>query len=207
MVAHVRGDPVSCRATRCRSRYFLAFSCIAVVSRSTPSVAPVVCQLPRVSHVKPPLQKCRFTGGCGSYTGESDFSVDWGFDGSHNGSHPNGLIGSSSMTWVVYLGWGHSAPNMTGQKFHRTAEVIPRRPWKSKSPFVSKPIKTSITRGRKGREHEVRRGSTVLLPFISIVSSLGRPVVLAPESCGSSHGRGYLLSGPTLRPTLSRYRV
>ena len=36
-----------------------------------------------------------------------------------------------------------SSPNMTGRRFHRATEVIPRRPWKSKSPFASKPIKTS----------------------------------------------------------------
>ena len=28
---------------------------------------------------------------------------------------------------------------MAGRRFHRTTEVIPRRPWKSKSPFASKP--------------------------------------------------------------------
>ena len=33
---------------------------------------------------------------------------------------------------------------MTGRKFHRTKEVIPRRPWKSKTPFLSRPTKTSI---------------------------------------------------------------
>ena len=33
----------------------------------------------------------------------------------------------------------HSTPNMTGQRFHRTTEVIPCRPWKSRSPFASRP--------------------------------------------------------------------
>ena len=33
---------------------------------------------------------------------------------------------------------------MTGQRFHRTVESILRRPWKSKTLFVSRPIKTII---------------------------------------------------------------
>ena len=42
------------------------------------------------------------------------------------------------------------APNMTGRRFHCTTEVIPCRPWKSKSPFASRPIKISIKRGTRG---------------------------------------------------------
>ena len=34
-----------------------------------------------------------------------------------------------------------STLKMTGRRFHRTAEGIPRRPWNSKSPLGSKPVK------------------------------------------------------------------
>ena len=72
-----------------------------------------------------------------------------------------------------------SAPDMTGRRFHRTTPAIPRRPWKSKSPFASRPLKTSIKKGTRG----VRtRYDTVLPPFISDVRFPGRPVILVPES-------------------------
>ena len=29
-----------------------------------------------------------------------------------------------------------STPNMTGRRFHRTADMIPRRPWKAKAPLL-----------------------------------------------------------------------
>ena len=63
--------------------------------------------------------------------------------------------------------WNHtSTPNMTGRRFHRTTEALPRRPWKAKRFFASRPIKISIKKGTRG----VRtRYDTVLFPFISIV--------------------------------------
>ena len=61
---------------------------------------------------------------------------------------------------------------MTARRFHRTMEVIPRRPWKSKSPFASRPIKTSINKGTRG----VRvRYDTVLPP-----SMLSDPTEIPP---------------------------
>ena len=66
-----------------------------------------------------------------------------------------------------------STPNMTGRRFHRITEVIPRRPWKSKSPFASRPIKISINKGTRGLHARYDR---VLPPFIHIVGSPGRPV-------------------------------
>ena len=71
-----------------------------------------------------------------------------------------------------------STPNMTGQGFHRTTEVIPRRPWKSKSPFASRTIKTSKNTGTQGVH---ARYDAVLPPIISIIRSPGRPVILVPE--------------------------
>ena len=57
---------------------------------------------------------------------------------------------------------------MTGRRFHRTTEAIPRRPWKSTSPFASRPMKINIKRGTRG----VRaRYDVALPPFISIVRS------------------------------------
>ena len=44
-------------------------------------------------------------------------------------------------------------------KVPRTTEAIPRRPWKAKSPFASRPIKTSIRKGTRG-VHEVRHGTS-----------------------------------------------
>ena len=59
-------------------------------------------------------------------------------------------------------------------RFHRTTEVIPRRPWKSKSPLCSRPIRTSISKGTQG----VRaRDDAILLPFISILRSPCCPVI------------------------------
>ena len=56
----------------------------------------------------------------------------------------------------------HSTPNMTGRRFHCTVEVIPRRPWKSKSPFASSPF----WRSRKHKDgkgaHEVRQGTSTI---------------------------------------------
>ena len=64
----------------------------------------------------------------------------------------------------------HSAPNMTGGRFHRTTEAIPRRPWKSKSPFASGPMKISIKRGTRGG-----RGTTRY--FLHSFPSCGPPVI------------------------------
>ena len=55
---------------------------------------------------------------------------------------------------------GQSAPNMTGRRFHRTTEAIPCRPWKSKSPFASRPMKISIKKGDARGAREVRRGTS-----------------------------------------------
>ena len=71
-----------------------------------------------------------------------------------------------------------STPNMTGRRLPRTMEVIPRHPWKSKSPCASRPTKASIIKGTQG----VRvRYDTVLPPSISIVWSPGRPVISVPK--------------------------
>ena len=51
-------------------------------------------------------------------------------------------------------------PNMTGQRFHRTMEMIPARPRKSKSPSVSTPIKQSTKQGNARGTSEVRRGTS-----------------------------------------------
>ena len=73
---------------------------------------------------------------------------------------------------------GFSTPNMTVRRFHRTTEANPRRPWKAKNPFASRPIKVSINKGTRG----VRtRYDTVPLPFISIARCPGRPVIPVPE--------------------------
>ena len=65
----------------------------------------------------------------------------------------------------------HSTPNMTGQLFHRTTEVILRRPWKSKSPFASRPIQIIKAQGRKG----CARGTTRY--FLHSFPSCSLPVV------------------------------
>ena len=43
-----------------------------------------------------------------------------------------------------------STPDVTGRRFHRATEAIPRGPWKAKNPFASRPLKTSIKRVREG---------------------------------------------------------
>ena len=94
---------------------------------------------------------------------------------------------------------------MTGRRFHRTTEAIPRRPWKAKSPFASKPTKISINWGTQG----VRtRYGTVLLPFIPIVRSPGRPVILVPDKSiwrrrGSGPGVRHSRSKPLQSQSLS----
>ena len=68
--------------------------------------------------------------------------------------------------------------DMTRRRFHRTAEVIPRRPWKSKNPFASRSTTISINKGTQGERTRYDAG---LLPFISIVQSPGHPVISAPR--------------------------
>ena len=76
------------------------------------------------------------------------------------------------VTWhLLLLLQEHSTPNMTGQKFHRATDMIPRRPWKPKSPFASTPTKINRSTGTQ----RVRaRCDAVLPPFIP---SYGPPVV------------------------------
>ena len=59
-------------------------------------------------------------------------------------------------------------------------EVIPRHPWKSKRLFGSKPVKVE----KKGTQGVRAKYNTVLPPFISIVRSPGRPVILVIDHCG-----------------------
>ena len=68
---------------------------------------------------------------------------------------------------------------MTGQRFHRTTEAIPRHSWKSKSIFVSRPIKVSTD---KGGAKGAPRFDAVLPPFISIVRSPVCPAIFAKSS-------------------------
>ena len=43
--------------------------------------------------------------------------------------------------WAAFYGNPLSTLNMTGRRFHRTTEAIPRRPWKAKRLFRSRPVK------------------------------------------------------------------
>ena len=61
-----------------------------------------------------------------------------------------GLQFSTKKRWTNDGPKRYSTSNMTGRRFHRTTEAIPRCPWKSKSPFASRPMKISIQRGREG---------------------------------------------------------
>ena len=79
-------------------------------------------------------------------------------------------------TWVGFS----STSNMTGQRFHCTREAILRRPWKSKSPFVYRPVKTSTN---EVTQRVRTRHDAALLPLISIVWSPGRPVIWVPNFC------------------------
>ena len=78
-----------------------------------------------------------------------------------------------------------STPNMTGRRFHRTMEMIPARPWQSKSPSVSTPIKQST---KQGNARVRARYGAELPPFISTVRCPGRPVILGmePRSLGDN---------------------
>ena len=69
---------------------------------------------------------------------------------------------------------------MTGRRFHRTMEMIPARPWQSKSPSASTLIKQCTNKGTQGVQ---ARYGTELPPFISIVQYVypGRPVISVPE--------------------------
>ena len=67
---------------------------------------------------------------------------------------------------------------MSGRRFHCTTEAIPRRPWKAKSPFASKPCQVNIKKGTRG----VRtRYNTVRLPLISLLRCPGCLVMPVPE--------------------------
>ena len=71
-----------------------------------------------------------------------------------------------------------STPDMTGSRFHRTTEVISRRPWNSESPPLLPDQRTSMNKGTQGVS---MRYEAVLLQFISIVRSTSRPVISAPD--------------------------
>ena len=84
----------------------------------------------------------------------------------------------------------NSTPNMTGPRFHRTTEAMPRCPWKSNSsnPFVSNPIK-QVKQGDTRGASEVRHSTSSIHLIISIVWSPGPPVISVPEQpplCGKT---------------------
>ena len=54
--------------------------------------------------------------------------------------------------------------------FHRTAEVIPHHPWKSKSPFVSRPMRFSMNTCA----HKVRHSTSVVLFKCPVLRSSSR---------------------------------
>ena len=64
------------------------------------------------------------------------------------------------LRWPETLEKQGSRPNMNGRRFHRTMEMIPARPWWSKSPSVSTPIKQSTKQGNARGTSEVRRGAS-----------------------------------------------
>ena len=70
----------------------------------------------------------------------------------------------------------NSTPNMTRRRFHRATEVSPRRPWKSKSPFASRPLQRSEIQGRKGHAQGTTRY------FLHSFPSHGPPVVQSYRS-------------------------
>ena len=75
---------------------------------------------------------------------------------------------------VILIVGQSSTPNMTGRRFHRTTEWIPRHSCKAKTPLL-----VTIKTGTRG----VRmRYDTVLLPFISIVQCPCRPVIPVPAN-------------------------
>ena len=78
-------------------------------------------------------------------------------------------LASKVCCYFSYSSENFSTPNMTGRRFHRTIEVIPRCPWNSKSPCASSPIKTSISEGDARGAREVRDG-TSSIPFHRVVS-------------------------------------
>ena len=63
----------------------------------------------------------------------------------------------------------YSTPNMTGWRFHRTTEAMPRDPWKAQSPFASRPIKTSLKKDTRGASTT----PSLTLCFAPVVQSYG----------------------------------
>ena len=70
---------------------------------------------------------------------------------------------------------------MTGRRFHRTTEVIPRRdPTKSKSPFASNPIFQYLS--LQSNLKHVRKNLRVSVKFLSAIlgPEMGAPILWAP---------------------------
>ena len=88
----------------------------------------------------------------------------------------------------------HSTPNMTGRRFHRTTEAIPRRPWKAKRFFASRPTKISNKEGYARGAHEVRHG-TFSIHFHRAVSRSSSHIGPRCMSQGVEN-RGSLISVP-----------
>ena len=69
-------------------------------------------------------------------------------------------------------------PKIAGRRLHHTMEEIPCHPWKSRSPFASRPIERAQTGGGVRGVREVRGGTS----SISIVWCPGRPDISVPVS-------------------------
>ena len=93
------------------------------------------------------------------------------------------------MFWALKKTLQSAPNNMTGRRFHRTTEAIPRRPWKSKSPFAFRPMQISIKRWTRG---VCARYDAVLPPLISVVCRSSSQVISVPDS-GLETWRGIYL--------------
>ena len=91
-----------------------------------------------------------------------------------------------------------STPNMTGRRFQRTMGVIPRRPWKSKGPFASRPYQNRHGQGDARGAQEVQHGTSSIHFLVGHRSS---PFISVPEQSGRGN-----ISGDWSLPTSTKMR-
>ena len=101
----------------------------------------------------------------------------------HHLSFSTPKLGLSTLqnTTTIKLGKKRqkSIPNMTGQRFHRTMEMIPPPAPGSLKALLFPPLLNNVE--NKGTQGVRARYGAELPPFISIVRYPGRPVVLGME--------------------------
>ena len=106
----------------------------------------------------------------------------------------------NTTTLLIYI---DLTLNMNGRRFHRTMEVIPTLPWKSKSPSVSRPSKLSIEQGEARGASEAQRRTSSIRFHCQVPSSRSGPRVNVSSPSEFPGNSGELQGIPEQNPNLA----